>query len=57
MLGWGTTSSGGLSSNTLQNVKLTVYDSSVCGGYLNKNWLSQICAGEIEGGKDTCQGK
>jgi len=38
---------------------MNIYSSSSCAsvspGTL-KNWNSQICAGEIAGGKDTCQG-
>ncbi|CAF1021331.1 unnamed protein product [Brachionus calyciflorus] len=57
--GWGTLSSGGDLPETLQNVKLTVYNESFCesvGFGMEKNWTTQICSGELEGGKDTCQG-
>ncbi len=39
------------------NVKLTVYPSSSC-REINSvfDWNGQICAGELEGGKDTCLG-
>lgn len=43
----------------MRNVKLTVYDSSMC-RYVypstKKNWNLEICAGEFGGGKDTCSG-
>lgn len=59
-VGWGTTSSGATTTpNTLQNTKITVYNSSMCSNVLpsiSKNWQSQICAGSLGGGKDTCQG-
>ena len=57
--GWGTVQVDGKASNTLQNVKLTIYNSSMCklvGLGSRKNWNTQICAGEYMGGKDTCQG-
>jgi secreted trypsin-like serine protease len=59
IVGWGTTNYGGSESNLLRNAKITIYDSSKCNSVLpaiSKNWYSQICAGELSGGKDTCQG-
>ena len=43
-------------SNTLQNVDMNVYDGSVCSDYPYANWKSQICAGELDGGKGSCDG-
>jgi hypothetical protein len=46
-------------SDQLNNVKLRVYNSSICANVypsMIKNWNTQICAGDIDGGKDTCQG-
>lgn len=43
----------------LRNVKLTLYDPRRCEDVLphaNKNWRTQLCAGELAGGRDTCQG-
>lgn len=43
----------------LQNVNLYVYDSSVClnvGQGVEKNWHSQICAGDLVDGKSACNG-
>jgi secreted trypsin-like serine protease len=58
-MGWGTTIQGGSVSNVLKNVKLTLYDPSKCADVLteaSKNWNTQLCAGELAGYKDTCQG-
>lgn len=56
--GWGTLTEGGNTPYILNNVQLTVYDPTSCRplGTANKNWNSQICAGHVAGGKDTCQG-
>lgn len=46
--------------NILNNVKLTIYNPDLCanvGPQVLKNWNSQICAGNIFGGQDTCNGK
>ena len=59
IVGWGTLSEGGSSPDNLQNTKITVYSENSCSNvYPNvvKNWNSQVCAGNIAGGKDTCQG-
>jgi secreted trypsin-like serine protease len=59
VVGFGTTSSGGSLSNDLKNVKITLYPSTQCSQVypsVMKNWNLQICAGEIVGGKDSCQG-
>ena len=58
-VGWGATYEGGSISRQLQNVKINVYPASFCVNVqpgMPKNWFTQICAGEINGGKDTCQG-
>ncbi len=57
--GWGANFEGGPVSRQLQNVKINLYPTSYCDRVqpgMPKNWLTQICAGEINGGKDTCQG-
>jgi len=57
--GWGTLSSGGSQPDKMQNVKLTIYSSSMCNNVfpsLTKSWDNQVCAGDYAGGKDTCQG-
>jgi len=47
----------GPSSYILQNVKLNIYTDSTC-DFINipKNYTYQLCAGDLNGGKDTCQG-
>jgi trypsin len=56
--GWGTLSSGGSLPNLLNNVVLTIYSNSYCNSVSStiKNTSSQICAGDLSGQKDTCQG-
>lgn len=59
-MGYGTLSADGPLPNKLYNVKLTLYDGSKCDQVIPevpKDWSIQICAGELSGGKDTCQGK
>lgn len=54
--GWGTTSEGGTTSRTLQEVVVPIVATDVCNhsyGIINEN---MICAGYAEGGKDACQG-
>ncbi|CAF0860178.1 unnamed protein product [Brachionus calyciflorus] len=58
-VGWGATGFGGSTVQKLRNVKLTVYDEKLCANVISlfeKNWSSQMCAGEYLGGRDTCQG-
>lgn len=57
--GWGSTQQGGVVSNSLRNVRFTLYDHKQCEAVLpqaSKNWHTQLCAGEMAGGRDTCQG-
>lgn len=55
--GWGSKKTGGDFAPVLQNVKITIYDSSQCSRIATvKNWSVQICAGDLLGGRDTCQG-
>ncbi|MEV5932926.1 serine protease [Streptomyces sp. NPDC052079] len=58
ILGWGTTSSGGTSSNQLRTATVpTVSDSSCAASYRNRFVQSDmVCAGYSAGGVDTCQG-
>ncbi|MDT0549449.1 MULTISPECIES: serine protease [Streptomyces] len=58
ILGWGTTSSGGSSSNQLRTATVpTVSDSSCSGSYGSRYIASDmVCAGYTQGGVDTCQG-
>jgi Trypsin len=58
--GWGTTTSGGLKSDTLRQVQLDILADSVCGSPTSYGTdfhrESMLCAGEVTGGQDTCQG-
>lgn len=58
-VGWGRTSSAGSLSDVLRKVNITIYNSSACNNTNNeliKDWNSQLCAGDLNGKKDTCQG-
>ncbi|ROT77357.1 putative trypsin-1-like [Penaeus vannamei] len=54
--GWGTTSSGGSSSDTLREVDVTVLSNTACqsGSYGSAIKDTMLCAGST--GKDSCQG-
>lgn len=54
--GWGTLTEGGSTPDVLYNVKLSVLNSSECHNYPNYIAESQVCAGNVSGGQDTCQG-
>ena len=55
VMGWGATSSGCWSSNTLLEVDVPIDDS--CGSYSNSEITNNmICAGDGNGGEDSCQG-
>ena len=60
IVGWGVTEEDTiLPPDTLRNVRVKIYDGSTCNSVLSekrKDWSSQICAGDIDGGRDTCQG-
>ena len=54
-MGWGTTQSGGNSSNILLEVDVPIDDS--CGNYSNSDITNNmVCAGDNNGGEDACQG-
>ncbi|XP_063382863.1 serine protease snake-like [Cydia fagiglandana] len=62
--GWGVVVSGGRdSSPNLQTAEVDIIESTTCGGllrrYCNRNWCgldqTQVCAGKLAGGVDTCQ--
>ena len=59
-IGWGVIDSNtGQQAESLRNVQITVYDPTLCDSVspdLDKNWDTQICAGDWNGGKDACQG-
>lgn len=56
--GWGDTSENGSFTNTLNNVKMYVYpDPEPCEQIyksLPKNWRKQLCSGDVNGGRDSC---
>ena len=55
--GWGTLESGGVQSDTLQEVFVPLVSHSVCkNAYPIGLHDSMLCAGFKEGGKDSCQG-
>jgi len=58
--GWGTTSSGGSTSNTLRYVKVPPVSDATCNEPASYNGQifsdEMICAGLSAGGKDACQG-
>ena len=58
--GWGTTTSGGASSDTLREVNIDRIADATCGSGMSYGGEfhpeTMLCAGEILGGQDTCQG-
>jgi len=58
ILGWGTTSAGGNSSNQLRTATVPTVSNSTCSSAYGSRFLSSdmVCAGYTAGGVDTCQG-
>ncbi|SDN19528.1 Trypsin [Streptomyces sp. cf386] len=58
IVGWGTTSSGGSSSNQLRTATVPTVSDSSCGSSYGSDFIQSdmICAGYSSGGVDTCQG-
>jgi len=57
IVGWGATSEGGDTPDTLQEAQVPVTTDAYCGGaYSNFEASTMLCAGYPEGGIDTCQG-
>ena len=57
VVGWGETSANSSTSNTLQNLKMTVFDGQKnCKEYSNTNWQTQICSGVLSNKKGICFG-
>jgi secreted trypsin-like serine protease len=59
IVGWGTTVQNGIPPFMLRNARIKLLNNSLCNNVLplkEKNWKSQLCAGELDGSRDTCQG-
>ncbi|MFJ3336412.1 S1 family peptidase [Streptomyces sp. NPDC086766] len=58
ILGWGTTSESGGSSNQLRTATVPVASDSSCAGSYGSDFVASdmVCAGYSSGGVDTCQG-
>ena len=58
ILGWGTTSSGGSSSNQLRTATVPTVSDSSCAGSYGSDFVASdmVCAGKTSGGVDSCQG-
>ncbi|MER5214277.1 serine protease [Streptomyces sp. NPDC002838] len=58
IIGWGTTSSNGSSSNQLRTATVPTVSNSGCAGSYGSNFVASdmVCAGYTSGGIDTCQG-
>ncbi|MEV0641293.1 serine protease [Streptomyces sp. NPDC050619] len=58
IIGWGTTSAGGSSSNQLRTTTVPTVSDSSCASSYGSDFVASdmVCAGYDEGGKDTCQG-
>ena len=55
--GWGTTSEGGDTPDTLQEAQVPVTTDATCAGaYSDFDPATMVCAGYPQGGTDTCQG-
>ncbi|MET7285517.1 serine protease [Streptomyces sp. NPDC005573] len=58
ILGWGTTSENGSSSNQLRTATVPIVSDSSCGTSYGSDFVQSdmVCAGYTTGGVDTCQG-
>ncbi|MDQ1049659.1 trypsin-like serine protease [Streptomyces sp. V4I2] len=58
IVGWGTTSAGGSSSNQLRTATVPTVSNSSCGSSYGSDFIASdmVCAGYTSGGVDTCQG-
>ncbi|MFE5814494.1 S1 family peptidase [Streptomyces sp. NPDC056479] len=58
ILGWGTTSSNGSSSNQLRTATVPTVSNSSCSSSYGSDFIASdmVCAGKTSGGVDTCQG-
>jgi secreted trypsin-like serine protease len=57
IVGWGTTSEGGDTPDTLQEAQVPITSDAFCAGaYSDFDPQTMVCAGFEQGGVDTCQG-
>ncbi|MFF2133449.1 S1 family peptidase, partial [Streptomyces olivochromogenes] len=58
IIGWGTTSESGSSSNQLRTATVPIVSNSSCAGSYGSDFVASdmVCAGYTNGGTDTCQG-
>ncbi|MGI5379187.1 S1 family peptidase [Streptomyces sp. CA-251387] len=58
IVGWGTTSSNGSSSNQLRTATVPIVSNSSCASSYGSDFIASdmVCAGYTSGGVDTCQG-
>lgn len=58
IVGWGTTSAGGSSSNQLRTATVPTVSNSSCSSSYGSDYIASdmVCAGYTSGGTDTCQG-
>ncbi|MEU0118576.1 serine protease [Streptomyces bobili] len=58
VLGWGTTSASGSSSNQLRTATVPIVSNSSCASSYGSDFVASdmVCAGYTSGGVDTCQG-
>lgn len=58
IVGWGTTSAGGSSSNQLRTATVPIVSNTSCASSYGSDFVASdmVCAGYTSGGVDTCQG-
>lgn len=58
IIGWGTTSESGSSSNQLRTATVPIVSNTSCAGSYGSDFVASdmVCAGYTNGGTDTCQG-
>ncbi|MCX4437556.1 MULTISPECIES: S1 family peptidase [Streptomyces] len=58
IIGWGTTSESGSSSNQLRTATVPIVSNTSCAGSYGSDFVANdmVCAGYTNGGTDTCQG-
>ncbi|MER5908729.1 serine protease [Streptomyces mirabilis] len=58
IIGWGTTSESGSSSNQLRTATVPIVSNTSCSGSYGSEFVASdmVCAGYTNGGTDTCQG-